>query len=237
MSLLGQSTDYADRDFDSLRLRLQSLVRSVFPDWTDFNVASFGNLLLELYTFVVGDVLAYYQDNRARESRLPTTTQRKNLLALCKLLGFQPAGARAASVDVVFTLAAPPAADVTIPKGTLVRTASVTQALAFQLRSDVVSTAGATPPNQALPYAAVRACRSILPVCFEPLPRGARIHAAERERRALTAGQPAGPAGPTRARAHRLLGQPHFTTALSRLAADTGRSRSCAVWGYVRARR
>jgi len=48
-------------------------VKSVFPDWTDFDVASFGNLLVELYAFV-GDVLTFYQDNLARESRLVTAT-------------------------------------------------------------------------------------------------------------------------------------------------------------------
>ena len=39
---------HTDKDFDSLRLRLQSLVRLVFLDWTDFNVANFGNVLVEL---------------------------------------------------------------------------------------------------------------------------------------------------------------------------------------------
>jgi hypothetical protein len=146
MGLLAQATDYTDKDFDSLRLRLQSLVRSVFPDWTDFNVANFGNILVELYAFV-GDVLTFYQDNQARESRLLTATQRKNLIALTKLLGFQPSGARAATVDEVFTLAAPPTAPVTIKKGTHVRTASVTEAVAFQLLADVVIPAGATPPT------------------------------------------------------------------------------------------
>jgi hypothetical protein len=146
MGLLARSTDYTDKDFDSLRLRLQNLVRSVFPDWTDFNVASFGNILIELYAFV-GDVLTFYQDSQARESRLLTATQRKNLLALTKLLGFRPAGARAATVDEVFTLAAPPAAPVTIPKGTIVSTASITQAVAFQLLADLVIPAGATPPT------------------------------------------------------------------------------------------
>jgi hypothetical protein len=84
MGLLAPAKDLTDRDFDSIRLRLQSLVRSVFPDWTDFNLASFGNILIELYV-VVGEVLTYYQDNQAGESRLLTATQRKNILALCKL--------------------------------------------------------------------------------------------------------------------------------------------------------
>jgi len=89
MGLLAQATDYTDKDFDSLRLRLQSLVGSVFPDWTDFNVANFGNILLEMYAFV-GDVLGFYQDNQARESRLLTATQRKNLIGLRTALTARP---------------------------------------------------------------------------------------------------------------------------------------------------
>ncbi len=145
MGLLTQAKDLTDKDFDSLRLRLQSLVRSVFPDWTDFNVANFGNILLELYAFVL-DVLVVYQDNQARESRLLTATQRKNLIALCKLLGFRPAGARAATVEESFALAVAPIANVVLPQGTRVRTASVTEPIVFQLLSDVVIPAGAAPP-------------------------------------------------------------------------------------------
>jgi hypothetical protein len=143
--MLAQATDYTDKDFDSLRLRLQGLVRSVFPDWTDFNVGNFGNLLLELYAFV-GDVLSFTLDTHARESRLLTATQRKNLIALCKLIGFRPAGATAASALEVFALAASPVADVRLPQGTRVLTASVTQPVAFQLVADVVIPAGASPP-------------------------------------------------------------------------------------------
>ncbi len=146
MAQLAQATDYTDKDFDSLRLRLQNLVRSVFPDWTDFNVASFGNILLELFAFV-GDLLAFYQDNQARESRIATATQRKNLIALTKLLGFRPAGARAATTDAVFTLAAVPAAAVVIRGGSRVRTASVTDPVIFQVLADVTIPAGASPPT------------------------------------------------------------------------------------------
>ena len=81
------------------------------PTSTSRTSGTFGNILLELYAFV-GDVPTFYQDNQARESRLLTATQRKNLIALTKLLGFRPAGARAATVDEVFTLGAPPVADV-----------------------------------------------------------------------------------------------------------------------------
>ncbi len=39
MALLPDSVDYTDRDFDSIRARLIALLKSVFPDWTDFDVA------------------------------------------------------------------------------------------------------------------------------------------------------------------------------------------------------
>jgi len=145
MALLPTSLDFTDRDFDSLRLRLQNLVRSVFPDWTDFNVASFGNMLIELFAFV-GEVLTFYQDNQARESRIVTATQRKNVIALAKLLGFQLAGARAATADVQFRLAEPPAADITFPLGTTVRTQEVTDPVRFQLLAPVTIPTGADPP-------------------------------------------------------------------------------------------
>ena len=145
VALLPASIDYTDKDFDAIRARLISLVKSVFPDWSDFSVASFGNILLEMYAFV-GDVVTFYLDNQARESRLVTATQRKNVIALARMLGYKLHGAQAATARVEISLAKPPAADVTIPAGTIVRTQEVTEPVRFQLLSDAVIPAGADPP-------------------------------------------------------------------------------------------
>lgn len=88
MATLPESIDYTDKDFDALRARLIALIKCHFPDWTDFDVASFGNLLVELYAYV-GDVPTFYQDNLARESPLVTATQRKSVMALAKMLGYR----------------------------------------------------------------------------------------------------------------------------------------------------
>lgn len=109
MATLPESVDYTDKDFDALRARLIALIKSVFPDWTDFDVASFGNLLVELYAYV-GDVLTFYQDNLARESRLVTATQRKSVMALAKMLGYRLHGAQAATAEVWLQLARVPVA-------------------------------------------------------------------------------------------------------------------------------
>ncbi|RJS13754.1 t4-like baseplate wedge [Corallococcus sp. H22C18031201] len=146
MSLLPAFTDYTHRDFDALRARLIALVKSVFPDWSDFDVASFGTVLLEMYAFV-GDVLSTYQDNLARESRLSTATQRLNVIALARMLGYRLHGAQAATAEVELRLALPPAAPVTFPPGTLIRTQEVTEAIRFQLLAPVTIPAGATPPR------------------------------------------------------------------------------------------
>lgn len=145
MTLLPPTSDFTDLDFESLRLRLQSLVSSVFPDWTDFNVANFGNLLLELYAFT-GEIVTFYLESQARESRLTTAMQRKNVIALAKLLGYKLAGARAATVDIEVRLLAPSAADVVIPTGTVVRTQEVVSPVRFQLLAPVTIAGGANPP-------------------------------------------------------------------------------------------
>jgi hypothetical protein len=145
LAILPPSVEYTDKDFDALRARLIALVKSVFPDWSDFSVASFGNVLLEMYAFV-GDVIAYYLDAQARESRLVTATQRKNVIALARMLGYRPHGAKAATAEVVFTLPRPPTADVVIAAGTVVRTQEVTEPVRFQLLGDVLVPAGADPP-------------------------------------------------------------------------------------------
>ncbi len=146
MSILPPSVDYTDKSFDSLRARLIALIKSVFPDWSDFEVAAFGTLLIEMYAFV-GDVFTYYLDNQARESRLSTATQRKNVIALARMLSYRLHGAQAATAEVMFSLARPPAADVTIPADTVVRTQEITEPVKFQLLTDVTIPAGMDPPS------------------------------------------------------------------------------------------
>jgi hypothetical protein len=149
MALLPDSLDYTDRDFDSLLARLRNLISSVFPTWTDAQVANFGNILVELYAFV-GDVLTFYQDNQAGESRIDTARQRKNLIALAKLINYEPRSAGAASVDESFTLSAVMAGTVTLPRGTKVLTREVTAPIKYQLLADLVFSPGETTKTESV---------------------------------------------------------------------------------------
>ncbi len=136
MSVLPASADFTDKDFESLRLRLQALIRSVFPTWSDFQVTNFGNILTDMMAFV-GDVLTFTQDNQALESRIVTATQRRNLISLAKLVNYTPALASAATADETFT-ATGLAFNAVIPAGTIIKTA--TDGISFQLLSAVTLT-------------------------------------------------------------------------------------------------
>ncbi len=103
MTILPQSYDYSDKDFESIRNRTFDLIRSVFPDWSDEAVANFGNVLIESYSWIL-DVLMFYQDQHAREGRIAFVVLRRNMIALCKLIGYELSPATAATTDVTLTI-------------------------------------------------------------------------------------------------------------------------------------
>ncbi len=142
-ALLPPNVRYLERDFDSLRARLIELVESVFPDWTEHEVASFGDILLELFAFV-GDTLGFYLDAQIRETRIVTATQRRSLIALARLVGYRLPGAQAATATVTFDLDAAMAGDVLISAGQVLRTQTITSPILFQLLADVLIAAGST---------------------------------------------------------------------------------------------
>jgi hypothetical protein len=135
-----QSADYTDRDLAALRLRFRTLIRSVFPAWTDFSQANFGNLLLDLYAWSA-DVLAFAQDAQAAEAFLPTAIQRRSLLKLAALVGYTPKGAGAASTGITFT-ATGLSNNCTIPAGTIIKTLSQESPIEFQTLSPLLLTPG-----------------------------------------------------------------------------------------------
>jgi hypothetical protein len=146
MANLPATLDYTNKDFDSLNERLDNLIRQTFPDWTDTQVSNFGNLLKELFANV-GDVLLFYQDNQGKESRLTDVELRKNAIALAKMLGFQPPGATAATVDVLVTLDSVPVADVQFEDGQIVRTRDIDAPVEFQMLGGLTIPAGTDPPQ------------------------------------------------------------------------------------------
>lgn len=147
---LQPSLDYTNKDFDALRDRLFNIIPSAFPEWTDRQVADFGNLLVELFAFV-GDVIGFYQDNQANESRWTSARLRRSLLAMIKLIGYVPPGAAAATTDLTVQLAASPVGSVTIDAGDLFRTLDAANPVVFQALGSVTIPAHADPATALVP--------------------------------------------------------------------------------------
>src|SRR5258707_13797059 len=66
---------------------------------------------------ILGDVLTFYQERIANEGYLRTATERRSVLELARLVGYQLRPGVAASVFLAFTMDKS-AAPVTIPAGT-----------------------------------------------------------------------------------------------------------------------
>ena len=147
------TVDYSDKDFEALKLRLQGLIRSVFPDWTDFAVANFGNILLELFCWV-GDMLSFYQDNQAREAFWPTVRQRISAIRLGRLINFQLAGAAASTGSERFsTIGGPTANNIPIPLGTRLRSKDPVRPLRYRTTAAGVLLAGSSTADVAIEQA------------------------------------------------------------------------------------
>jgi hypothetical protein len=111
--------DYTSKDFASLQTALLELAQYRLPEWTDRSPADLGMLMVDLFAYM-GDIVLYYQDRIASESFLHTAVERRSVLLLLRLIGYelQPPVASTAVLRLTFN---PPGAGqpttVTIPQG------------------------------------------------------------------------------------------------------------------------
>jgi len=143
--VLPRSLDYTDKDFDSLRARFISLIKSVpnFAGWTDFSPTDPGTYLVEAACFI-GDILAFNMDANGREAKWGTASQRRSLLRLAKQIAYKPLGASAGRAVVTVTVTGH-SADVTYSHGSIIKTKSL-PSVDFQTLTDLVLTV-TTPTN------------------------------------------------------------------------------------------
>jgi len=154
MTLLPPSYDYTDKDFAAIRDRTFNLIRSVFPDWSDEAVANFGNILVESFSWIL-DVLTFYQDQQAREGRIAFVQLRRNMIALCKLLGYELSPAVAASTDVTLTITnATALTGVVTPAATpvVVQTQEVTDPIKGEIQGAVSFDLGLGETSKTFPW-------------------------------------------------------------------------------------
>lgn len=91
---------YVNRDFSQLRESLIRFAKTYYPNsYKDFSDASPGMMFIEQAAYV-GDVLSYYTDYSFKEGLLQDATERKNIIALARTLGYKVKAARGASGTV-----------------------------------------------------------------------------------------------------------------------------------------
>ncbi|HEY4240008.1 MAG TPA: baseplate J/gp47 family protein [Kofleriaceae bacterium] len=111
--------DYTNRDYASLRQALLDLARYRLPEWTDRSPADLGVLMVDLFSYAA-DVVLYYQDRIANESFLPTAVERRSVMNLLRLVGYElaPPVPAATELTLVFNPPKPAASTkVTVPSG------------------------------------------------------------------------------------------------------------------------
>ena len=88
---------------DSMLARLSSQDDPVLADLRTRDSDDFSIALLDAWA-TVADVLTFYQERIANESFLRTATERRSLLELARLIGYEPRPGVAASTALAFTL-------------------------------------------------------------------------------------------------------------------------------------
>lgn len=78
---------YTSRDIQEIREYLISMITDLTDDWTDFNESDIGIALLELLAGIA-DMQGFYLDRQALECYITDVKQRKNGMAILKLIGY-----------------------------------------------------------------------------------------------------------------------------------------------------
>jgi hypothetical protein len=136
---------YLKTDFQSHKDALLQRVRARWPRlWNDFLTNSFGVVLVELVAWSTS-TLAYLINRLAGEKYTSTMTLRESAVRLGGNFGYQLHGPVPASISCEAVLTTAQAADVTIAKGTLLRTAD-DAAIPFEVSQDYTILAGNLSP-------------------------------------------------------------------------------------------
>ena len=117
--------DYTNKDYASLLDAMLNLAQQRLPEWTDQSDNDVGMMLLQLVAYM-GDTLFYDHDRIAAESFLETAQERRSVLQMLRLIGYELRPPVPSSADLTllfqyqqFPTTNPPASDVvTIPAGT-----------------------------------------------------------------------------------------------------------------------
>ena len=97
---LNKDIRYLNRDFASFKSGLFEFSKNYFPKtYKDFSESSPGTMFIEQAAYV-GDVLSYYIDYQFKESLMPYSEERKNVIALAKYLGYKTTPTKSSITEI-----------------------------------------------------------------------------------------------------------------------------------------
>ena len=103
---------YLNKDFATFRDNLINFAKYYYPNtYRDFNDSAPGMMFIDMASYV-GDVLSYYTDYAFKEGLLYNTTERKNIIALAKYLGYTTKPAKAATGTINVAQICPATTDI-----------------------------------------------------------------------------------------------------------------------------
>lgn len=107
------TTHFLEKEIDGQKekAKFNPLLKLTSREVDDFSIA-----LLDAWA-IVADVLTFYQERIANEGYLRTATERRSILELARLVGYQPRPGVASSVYLAYTLDTNFKEETTIPKG------------------------------------------------------------------------------------------------------------------------
>jgi hypothetical protein len=80
--------DYTNKDYASLLAAMLDLAQQRLPAWTDQSSNDVGVMLLQMFAYM-GDTLFYDNDRIAGESFLETAQERRSILQMLRLIGYE----------------------------------------------------------------------------------------------------------------------------------------------------
>ena len=114
---LPPAIDYTNKDYASLRRAMLDLARLRLPEWTDHTPSDLGVVLTDMVAYT-SDVILYYQDRIASELFPGTARERRSVLQLLRLIGYEPTPPLPARADLLLTFSVPVGpAVIAIPSG------------------------------------------------------------------------------------------------------------------------
>lgn len=144
--MANETLRYLKLDYQSQKDALLQRIRERWPQrWNDLLANSIGVVLVDIVAWALA-TLAFSVNKIAGENYIPTMGLRESAVRVGALTGYQLRGPTPASVACEAVLSTPEGADVTIYKGTLIRT-SGTKAIAFEVSADYVIAAGDLAPR------------------------------------------------------------------------------------------